>query len=219
MKIVRHAIVLAAFCLIALPAVGAPVAVPAFEIGVKGGLSCASFFWEENNSWNDLTMFVFHPNLYAQIAWNISPSLALQLECGYAGRGASIDATNEYAHWYFNYIEVPLWLKFQDRSAGMNAYAGAGGYVAWMLGGDYDFNAPSVLLNGKGPLTFAGPADATHTPRLDFGISGTVGGEFGQTIAELRFAVGIPSVLDFTLIDGARKAINADIQLLMGWRL
>ena len=69
---------------------------------------------------------------------------------GYPGRGASIEATEEYAHWYFNYLEVPLWLKFSERSEGLDVYYGAGGYIAWMLTGDYDCNASSVGLSGKG---------------------------------------------------------------------
>jgi hypothetical protein len=220
MRIVRRSLAAGVVCVLLLvPASFLAAQVPAFEAGVKGGVSFASFFWTVNNSWNDLTVFVVHPDVYGQATWNITPGVALQLELGYAGRGASIEASQEDLRWYFNYVEVPLWLKFSERSEGMDVYAGGGGYVAWMLAGDYDFNASSVSLSGKGPLALTGVGDPTSAPSLDYGLSGTVGAQFGHVIAELRFAVGLPSVLDFTLSDGQRKAVNADIQLLAGWRL
>jgi hypothetical protein len=209
--------VLLALLLSALPAGAEGPAL--VEVSGKAGLSMASFFWTQNGSWNDMTMFVFHPVAYAVCAVNITPEIAIQAELGYAGRGASIDASREYAHWYFNYVEVPVWIKFSSVEPKLRVYAGAGGYVAYMFGGDYDFDAPSVSLGGKGSLCLTGTGTRVGVPAVDYGLTGTCGVDIDRLLLELRFALGLSPVLDFTLPDGRRQSINADIQLLVGWRL
>jgi hypothetical protein len=222
MKLRRTVIVLSivlAIALAVLPAPGARAEGSPLELGVKAGLSMASFFWLENNAWNDLTGFVFHPVGWLYAAVNLTPGLALQVELGYAGRGASIDATLEHARWYFDYVEVPIWLRFQDTDPQLRVYGGLGGYGAYMFHGAYDFFASSVSLSGTGELVLDGAASPTHARQIDYGLLASAGIESNGWIAEFRFVIGLASVLDFTLVDGSRRTLNGDVQLLIGRRL
>jgi hypothetical protein len=197
-----------------------PAAASPLELGVHGGLSLASYFWQEGSDWNQFSLMVYHPDASVYLALSLSPTVAVQVEAGYAGRGASIEAGSEYMRWYFDYLEVPVILMFSETSSSTRVYGGLGGYVATMLHGSRDFDSASENLSGKAELVIDGATGEDHAAKLDYGVVVAAGIGGTQFFTELRFYVGVTPVLDFTLIDGVhRQALNADIQLLVGWHL
>lgn len=209
-----------AVLLAALACCAAPAAASPMEFGVHGGLSMASYFWAAGDSWNEFTLQVYHPDLSIYVAIPFSTTMALQVEAGYAGRGASIEATAEHLRWYFDYVEVPVILRFSEQTGATRLYAGGGGYAAAMLHGAYDFSSPSEGLSGTGDLVLDGASAEDHARVLDYGMVLVAGIGGKNAYGELRFSIGVTPVLDFTLTDGVeRRALNADIQLLAGYHL
>jgi hypothetical protein len=192
--------------------------VPAVEVGLKGGVSFAFGIWREETSWNDIADFLYHPALYGQLAWNLTPRHSLVAECGYAGRGMSVWAGEEHAEWVLHYIDLPLSYRHYWRRPQMDVWVGGGAYLAAMLAGTYDFDAYSISLFGHGSLDLEGTGSPTTARRLDYGASIAGGMEVLHVFAEMRLVIGIADVLDFTLVDGRRRGANADFQVLVGWK-
>jgi hypothetical protein len=194
-----------------------------FDFGVKGGLSLPTFFWTGDTGWNDSTMFVLQGEAYAYGVVNLTPSFGIEVDGGYRGKGCSVDASDGYAHWYMDYLELPVWAKWSSGDGqGFSVYGGIGGYAAWFLGGRYDFATGVGGLDGKGKLT-SGTADDPKVVRpLDYGVLLVVGGESRRIIVELRFSVSVVPSMEFTPpaeFGGARGSLNSGIDLLLGYHL
>ena len=199
------------------------ITLPVFEIGIKGGLSMAGFFWTGDNGWNNSTMFVFMPVIWAVTTWNITESIALQLEGGYCGKGSSIDASDGFAHWYYHYFDFPVFIKFQQIDGDMRFYAGAGGYFAKTIAGFYDFNVPrdSYFL-GKGDMTISESGAQTNLKPYDYGLVFNCGIQNYHWVFEFRFTISLSSVMEFTppvIYGDTRGALNSGIILTAGYTL
>ena len=194
-----------------------------FEFGVKGALSLPSFFWLEDNSWNGATMFLLQGAAWAYSTINISEDIGIQLEAGYCGKGASLDASDGSLKWRFHYIEIPLLVKWMFRESHMNFWVGSGGYYSYFLGGTYNFDVPGSEWTGKGKLTTGNNEIITEIRQHDIGLLFTAGYASGKFIYELRFPIGLTPVLAFTPEDQItygryRKALNSGLMFSVGYR-
>lgn len=215
-------IIVFALTLAVSTAIAAQVAGPKlFEYGVKGGLALPSFFWTGDAGWNEVTMFAVQGEAYAYGTVNLNQGFGIEVDAGYRGKGCSVDATEEYAHWYMDYLELPVWAKWTSRDGqGFSVYGGVGGYAAWFIGGRYDFSASSAGLNGAGKLTAGTAEDPTVVRPLDYGVLLVAGGESHRIIFEVRFSVSVVPSMEFipTGLD-ARGSLNSGIDLLLGYHL
>jgi hypothetical protein len=193
------------------------------DFSVKGGLSLPTFFWTGDNSWNDVTMFALQGEAYAYGSVNITPGFGVEVDAGYRGKGCSVDASDGYAHWYMDYLELPVWAKWSSRvGQRFSAYAGVGGYLAWCLGGRYDFSTEVSGLDGAGRLTVGTADDVTVVRPMDYGVLFVVGGESRHMLFEVRFSVSVVPSMEFTpppTFGDARGSLNSGIDLLLGYRI
>jgi len=189
---------------------------------VKGGLALPSFFWTGDSDWNQATMFAIQGEAYVYSCLNLSSTFGVELEAGYRGKGCSVDASDGYAHWYMDYLEVPLWAKWSVREgANLAFYGGLGGYAAWFLGGRYDFSTGVSGLDGSGRLISGTADDPTVVRPFDCGALLVAGGESNKICLEFRFSVSFIPSLEFTppsTFGGERGALNGGIDLLVGYR-
>jgi hypothetical protein len=220
----RSAILLLVFALAATtPCAARGETARLFEFGAKGGLAMPSFFWTGDSGWNAATMFAFQAEAYLYVCVNLTPSLGVQIEAGYHGKGCSVDAADGHAHWYMDYVELPVWARWSARETdAFSIYGGIGGYVAWFLGGRYDFSTGASGLDGSGSLARGTENDPTVVRPLDYGILFVAGVEFGAVLFELRFSVGVVPSMDFTppsQFGGTRGTLNSGLDALVGYRL
>lgn len=213
------ALILACALIPAAAQAGAP---GRFEFGVKGGLALPSFFWTGDAGWNQSTMFAFQGAAYGYACANFSGALALQVEAGYAGKGCSVDASDGYARWYMDYVDVPVWVKFSMREGrGNNYYGGLGGYFSYFLGGRYDFSTGEPGLDGKGSLTSGTAESPTVVRPRDFGALLVCGVEGDHLIVEFRMPIAVVNSMEFTppsVFGDARGSLNSGIAILVGYR-
>jgi hypothetical protein len=194
-----------------------------FEFGVKGGLALPSFFWTGDNGWNQVTVFAMQAEAYGFACMNFNGKFGIQAEAGYSGKGCKLSASDGYARWYMDYLEVPVWAKWSSRSGpDLNVYGGLGGYAAWFIGGRYDFSTGEPGLDGKGKLE-RGTADSPTTVRpTDFGVLLVCGMEGRHMIVEFRMPIGVVKSMQFTpppVFGGARGSLNSGLGVIVGYRL
>ncbi len=195
-----------------------------FEAELKAALSLPSFFWLEDNSWNSVTMFALQGAAWACAEFNITDEIAVQVEAGYNGKGASLDASDGSLKWRFHYLELPVWLKRNYTfSETENFWLGGGGYYSYFLGGSYKFDVPGSEWNGNGNITIGEEEIITEARRHDAGLLFSAGYEAGHLVYEFRFPVSVTSALAFTPEDentygGYRKAFNSGILLCIGYK-
>jgi len=185
---------------------------PLFEGGVKGGLSMASFFWTGDHGWNNSTMFAFLPALWGFCDVNLTDTVGIELNAGYAGKGCSVDASDGYLHWYYHYLDFPVFIKWQTQDPSMRFYASAGGYFSKLLSGSYDFGVSgSSYFDGKGAMTIGTNDSPTFMHPYDYGL-----------LFEFRFTVSLSPAMEFTPPEeygGSRGALNSGIMLIAGYKL
>jgi hypothetical protein len=76
----------------------------------------------------------------------------------------------------------------------------------------------SAGLSGTGELVLEGAADVDHAAAPDYGVVHFAGMGGEKAFGELRISISASPVVEFTLVDGVkRRALNADIQVLLGW--
>ncbi len=193
------------------------------DFGVKGGLALPSFFWTGDAGWNQSTVFALQGEAYAYACANLQPDFGIEVEAGYRGKGCSVEASDGHAKWYMDYFEVPLWAKWSARmDENSSFYGGIGGYMAWFLGGRYDFSTGVSGLDGVGKLSKGTAGDVTVVRPLDYGFLLVAGGEAGRMTFEGRFSVSIVKSMEFappSEFGGARGALNSGIDLIAGYRL
>ena len=195
-----------------------------FEAELKAALSLPSFFWLEDNSWNSVTMFALQGAAWACAVFNITDEIAVQVEAGYNGKGATLDASDGSLKWRFHYLDLPVWLKRNYTvSETENFWLGGGGYYSYFLGGSYKFDVPGSEWLGTGSITTGDDEIITEVRRHDFGILFSAGYETGNIVYEFRFPVSVTSALAFTPEDentygGYRKALNSGILLCIGYK-
>lgn len=202
------------------PAPGPP---PLFDFGVKAALVLPSYIWVEDLSWNQVTETAIMPAAYLFGAINITDSISVQIEAGYEGKGANIDATDGNLLWLFNYVEIPVMIKYTVRASTLEAWVAGGGYYAMFLGGVYDFDVPGSEWEEKsGSLTTGAQEIVTEIRPHDFGLVLSAGGKFGNLLYELRMPFGLSPVLAFTPADsdfgGYRKAVNSGVMFFVGYQ-
>ena len=195
----------------------------AVEFGVKGTLSLPSFFWLEDLSWNQVTMFALQGGFWGHAAFNITEEFAIQAEIGYCGKGASLDASDGSIKWYFDYLEIPVWLKWSVRTPESAFWLGAGGYYGYCLGGRYTFNVPGSEWNSAGAMTIGSREIISEIRQHDAGLIFIIGGEENNIEYEIKFPVGLIPAIAFTPEDqisygGYRKALNSGIMLCIGYK-
>jgi hypothetical protein len=192
------------------------------EFGIKGGIALPSFFWTGDASWNPATMFAFQGEAFAFACLNLNEGFGVQAEFGYHGKGCSVDASDGYAHWYMDYVELPLWAKWRTGDADFSVYGGVGGYAAYFLGGRYEISTGDPSFDGSGKLS-TGDAEGTNVVRpLDLGLLLAAGVEAGRMIYEFRFSIGVVPSIEFTpppSFGGSRGSLNSGIDILVGYRL
>jgi len=198
----------------------APVSL--FNFGIKAALSLPSYIWFEDLSWNGATSVAAMPAGWVFGAINFTKELSVQIEAGYAGKGARISASDGKLIWRFNYFEVPLLIKYNLDTGSSAAWIAGGGYVATFLGGTYQFDVPESEWNGKGALS-TGPLEiVTEIRPYDYGLMLTIGYEIGKLFYEIRFPFGLSPVLAFTPADsefgGYRRAINSGFSFCLGYK-
>lgn len=222
-SIPQAALSVAMFLIIACGSVSAQQVRP-LDFGVKGGLALPSFFWTGDDSWNDMTYFAVQGEAYLFACANLSPSFGIEVEAGYRGKGCVVsDDYGNYAKWYMDYLEMPVWAKWTMRvPSGIGIYGGLGAYAAYFVGGRYDFSTGEEGLDGSGSLT-SGDTDSTTVVRpFDLGAILVVGMESRHWMGEMRFSIGFLKSMDFTPppdFGGERGTLNSGIDFLVGYKL
>lgn len=195
---------------------------PLLELGAKGGLALASYFWTGDAGWNESTMFVLQGEALIAADLKLSPTFGVTLEAGYHGKGCSVDASDGYAHWYLDYFELPVWAKWSERTENSILYGGIGGYAAWFLGGRHVFSTGVPGLDGSGGLSAGVADDPTIVKPFDYGALFLVGGGSRGMRFELRFSVGAIPCIEFTppaSFGSSRACLNSGFDLLVGYSL
>jgi hypothetical protein len=195
------------------------------DLGVKGGLALPSFIWTGDDGWNDITYFAVQGEVYAFACANLSPTFGIELEAGYRGKGCVVsDDYGNYAKWYMDYLEFPVWAKWTAHApSGFGIYGGLGGYAAIFLGGRYEFSTgEGGVWDSSGSLSSGDSDSPTLVRPLDCGALLVAGMESRHWMGEMRFSFGFLQSMDFTPppdFGGERGSLNSGIDFLVGYKL
>ena len=193
------------------------------DFGLKTAVSLPSFFWFEDNSWNNATGTGVMPAAWAFVAVNFTDAVSLQIEAGYNGKGCYVKASDGKLLWWFSYLEMPVMIKYSVSLSSVSQFwIAGGGYFARFLGGRYKFDVPGSEWIGRGTLSTGTAEKVTEIRPYDYGLLLSAGSMNGNFVYEFRFPFGLTPVLAFTPADGDyggyRMAVNSGFLLSVGYQ-
>lgn len=155
------------------------------KFGIKGGVNLSNLYTEDVDDQNVLLGY----NLGIFIEMPITSKVSLQPELLYTTKGAELKYDNAFAQgtgkFRLNYIELPLLLKLNVTEK-FNLHFGP--YAAYLI----DSKITNEDANGN--INFESDIDRDDLNKLDFGLAGGFGINFGGFGVGARYNYGLSTV-------------------------
>jgi hypothetical protein len=178
---------------------------------ISGGFAYQQIENKEILSTSSITTF----NIRGLAQMPLSNRFWLEAGLGIAGKGSRVynDALTTTTH--LTYIEMPVNVvrKFTFTDLGI-FYLGAGGYVAYGIGGTLDYETPGTNTADK--IKFGKSDDVT---RFDTGLNFTSGFEFRNRVTfNMAFALGLNNIASTTQQDTGTSVVrNREFSIGLGY--
>lgn len=173
------------------------------RVGIKGGLSASTLFYDSQGVDNKKERIGFHAGIFSQL--NLGEFLAIQPELLYITKGASANYNvlgfNGKNTFKLNYAELPILVTFK---LGQAVELQVGPYVSYLLNSN---------INSNGDFgTGTSPINRDNFNKIDYGLAGGINLYFGKTFIGARYEQGVQKIANSgpaqTLLGKAKNGVG-----------
>lgn len=172
----------------------------ALEFGVKGGLSFANFRWDiPEGSFETVSIIKF--GVSGIVRYPLSELLDAQVELMYLQKGAKFEETK----WNFDYLSIPVLVRFDFSSEDASTYIVAGPEIGFLLSAKFENSGTEEDIKDE-------------VKSIDLGINVGAGVSMNMDSTpvfwEVRYSLVLSNWIDDPNIEDSAK--NRGVQLLVG---
>lgn len=168
------------------------------DFGIRGGVNIASLNDTDLDAQSNVG---FMAGFYLQYPIANSP-IVIQPEVLYSQKGFELDLANNTGVANFNYIEVPVLVKFNYVLDGsFTPYVAAGPYIGFLIDSSAEFN----------DVTFED--DLENLKTVDFGVAVGAGFSYNRFNLGVRYSAGLTPVFE----DDDASAKNGVLSIVAGF--
>lgn len=173
------------------------------RVGIKGGLSASTLFYDSQGVNNKKERIGFHAGVFSQLT--LGEFLAIQPELLYITKGASANYNvlgfNGKNTFRLNYAELPILVTFK---LGQAVELQAGPYVSYLLNSNINSNGDF----GSGTSAI----NRDNFNKVDYGLAGGINLYFGKTFIGARYEQGVQKIANSgaaqTLLGKAKNGVG-----------
>ena len=170
------------------------------EFGVKAGLNFANFSWDiPEGSFETVSIIKF--GVSGIVRYPLSELLDAQVELMYLQKGAKFEETK----WNFDYLSIPVLVRFNFSSEDASTYIVAGPEIGFLLSAKFENSGAEEDIK-----------DVVKSIDLGLNIGAGVSVNMGATpmFWEIRYSLVLSNWIDDPNVENSAK--NRGFQLLIG---